>query len=117
MSRREDNIFDSYEFDNNEEYLLAATYTSLQRQHIQNQLSMYVQQKLHISAEDYSQPEVFIRNQEYHRGLIDAMKFLLELDSSLQAARIEAIKDVEQKQQSEDSRWSGFGDNNEREEF
>ena len=101
MSTVEENVFSSYDF-SNDEYLLGATYSDLQRQHIQNQLSMYAQQKLSISAEDYPSPEIFIRNHEYHRGLIDGMRFLLELDHSLKEAAIEKMKEAEMQQQLED---------------
>lgn len=101
MSTPDENTFSSYNFDA-DEYHLAATYTELQRQHIQNQLSMYALQKMHISAEDYPEPEVFIRNHEYHRGLIDGMRFLLELDNSLKGAAIERMKDAELRQHLEE---------------
>lgn len=101
MSTTEENTFSSYEF-SHDEYVLAATYSELQRQHIQNQLSMYAQQKLAISAEDYPSPEVFIRNHEYHRGLIDGMRFLLELDHSLKDLAIEKMKTAELQQQREE---------------
>lgn len=101
MATAEENVFSSYEF-SHDEYILAATYSELQRQHLQNQLSMYAQQKLAISAEDYPQMEVFLRNHEYHRGLMDAMRFLLELDSSLKANVIEKIQEAEMRQHRED---------------
>jgi hypothetical protein len=44
---------------------------------------------------------------------MDAMKFLLELDSSLQASRLEAVKEAEIQQHSEDRGFGGIIDDGE----
>jgi hypothetical protein len=97
MATVEVNDFTSYTI-SEKDYPNACTFSDLQLQHIQNQLSAYAQQKLALSAEDYPHPEVFIRANEYHRGLINGMKFLLELHNTYQQEAVEARKQVERSQ-------------------
>jgi len=88
MSTTETNSFTSYSF-SKEEYPLAVTFSELQLQHIQTQLALYAEQKISISAETYVSPEMFVRNHEYHRGLCDGMRFLLELHQAYRDSRTE----------------------------
>lgn len=93
MSTTETNSFTSYSF-SKEEYPLAVTFSELQLQHIQTQLALYAEQKISISAETYSSPEMFVRNHEYHRGLCDGMRFLIELHTAYRDSRTEEEQKV-----------------------
>lgn len=82
MANEEIYVFTKYSF-TDEELLFAVSYSDLQLHYIQTQLALYAEQKISIAADTYESPEVFLRAHEYHRGLMDAMKYLIEMYHSV----------------------------------
>lgn len=89
--------FTSYNF-TAEDYILAYTYTELQTKGLQTQLSKFAQQKLNLSASEFSSNRDYIRAQEYNRGLMDAVRFLLELHNSVKDEAVQLLKQQVEKQ-------------------
>lgn len=89
--------FTSYNF-SSDDYALAYTYTELQLQGIQTQLSKFAQQKINLSVTDFTRNADYLRAQEYNRGLMDGMRYLLELHSSLQEQVKEKLAEQQERQ-------------------
>ena len=97
MAEKEAIDFTSYSF-TQEEYIIAATYTEEQLKHLQSTLAKFAVGKISLSAETYENPEMFVRAHEYNRGLMDGIRFLLELHNSLKDEALEYRKQQALKQ-------------------
>ena len=77
MSRLAPNLFASYEF-TEEEQRQALQYTTLQKQHLQNEIAGYAVDKnnLEPNPENYSK---YLQQEAYLRGKMDALIYLLEV--------------------------------------
>lgn len=98
MATAKESSFTVYEF-TTEEYGSAVTYTDLQLKHLQNQLAHYSEQKIAISAETFENPEMFVRAHEYHRGLVDAMRFIVELHNAYNSEIRESMEQAAARQE------------------
>ena len=78
------NSFASYSM-TEEEQLQGAVLTTLQVQHIQNQLALCAEEKLTLDF-DTSDPNKYIQQEAYKRGQLEMLKYLLE---SSEAATLE----------------------------
>lgn len=107
--------FTSYVF-STEDYAVAYTYTELQLKGIQTQLCKFAQQKLNLAAADFDTDETYIRAHEYNRGLMDAMRYLLELHNS-QAETVkemnEAAAEARRREEAQEIDWSSLRTRNE----
>jgi hypothetical protein len=106
MPQREVIEFTSYEF-TAEEYPLAVCFSELQLKHIHTLLAKYAQQKVNASSEDFTTAEFYIRAQEYLRGLMSGMSYLLEVHRTYREEFAELVEE-QMRRQAEDS-GKGFG--------
>ena len=91
MARQIDNVFTTYEFEE-EELISAATFTDMQRLYLQTQRALAATDLL--SLEFYGEkPLEFVKAQSYQQGLIAAFDFLLDHENLKDAKeRWEALK-------------------------
>jgi hypothetical protein len=71
-----ENVYTSYEFDSQDEAVIARTFTDLQVKHIRNELAILAEKKV-LLAYDPQNPEQFALEHEWMRGGMDAILGLL----------------------------------------
>jgi hypothetical protein len=91
MARRIDNNFSSYDF-SSEEMLAATTFSTLQTQYLQTELSIAAHEKISLAAVTQEQTSIddttFRLAHEYCRGKMDMLSYLLQASE----ARVEEMK-------------------------
>jgi hypothetical protein len=91
-------LFTRYNFDSEEELLVASTLTDLQRKYIQSELSIVAEKKMRIALTP-GQEDMFIKEHEYMRGSMDILQYLLQTSDDNQNAVIAAMQEAAETQQ------------------
>jgi hypothetical protein len=92
--------FTSFNF-STEEYAQAYAYTEIQLQGIQTQLCKFAQQKMNLDPNGFPTLEHYARAQEYNRGLMDSMRYLLEIYATQKEQFQETVEAVQKAQEAD----------------
>lgn len=93
--------FEAYEF-TDEEFPVAATFSTEQMNHIKTELAAHAVKKLAIAfnpALGITAKDTFIGEHEYERGAMDALSALLNTSDDSKNALTEALKEKQESQQ------------------
>jgi len=93
MSHLEENTFSSYQL-TDEEVMQGSLLTLTQKQVIQNDISLYAEQKLALEF-DTNTPQLFIQQESKLSGQIQALRYRLDCSEASEAA-IEALNNPQQ---------------------
>lgn len=93
MPKQIDTIYVGWEF-SSEEAPHAQTFTDLQKKHIQTKLAEYVQEKTLMGVAEFEDVQVYLRRQEYLRGAMEGLMYLLAYSSAVEDATSNLAKEA-----------------------